>query len=297
MPKDNRQTIALCALACGAIAIAFAPIFVRLSEFGPIATAFYRVMLAWLPLWLWARSNTSLAQGKPTRRDIGWLCVPGVFFACDLSAWHWSIKLTTVANATLLANLAPVFVALWAWLFFKERFTRGFLFGLAAALIGLTLLSGASMGLGARYLWGDLLGVCTAVFYGAYILSVSRLRQRFATPHIMHWSALSSAAVLIVFTLIADEPLHGVSMAGWAVVLGLAWLSHAGGQSAIAFALAHLPATYSSLVLILQPLFAAVLAWFLFNEVLGPLQWLGGLVVLAGIALASSPGSLNRQRP
>ena len=73
---------------------------------------------------------------------------------------------------------------------------------------------------------------------------------------------------------------------GWAIVFGLAFISHASGQVAIAFALAYLPAAFSSLTLLLQPVVAAILAWVLLNEAIGPMQAIGGLVVLAGIMIA-----------
>jgi drug/metabolite transporter (DMT)-like permease len=70
------------------------------------------------------------------------------------------------------------------------------------------------------------------------------------------------------------------------VVLGLALVSHAAGQGLIAYALAHLPAAFSSVGLLLQPVVAALFAWLLLAEPLAALQVAGGMVVLAGIYLA-----------
>jgi drug/metabolite transporter (DMT)-like permease len=70
------------------------------------------------------------------------------------------------------------------------------------------------------------------------------------------------------------------------VLLGLAWITHAGGQGLITYALAHLPAAFSSVGLLLQPVLAAAFAWALLAEPLGALQFAGGAVVLAGIYLA-----------
>ncbi len=276
-------------LLAGAFAIAIAPIFVRVSEFGPIATAFYRLAFAWPPLWAWARVTTPGpgVTSRPGLRDALALTLPGLFFAFDLATWHWSIRLTTVANATLLANLAPVFVVLGSWWLFRERFTRRFLVGVALAIVGLLLLSGASLGRPGQYFLGDMLGVATAVFYAAYLISVSRLRRRYPTSVIMHWSSLAGAVVLLPLALVANESLVNATALGWITVLALAWFSHAGGQSLIAFALAHLPAAYSSVVLIAQPLFAGLFAWLLFNESLTRLQWAGATIILLGIGLAS----------
>jgi hypothetical protein len=49
----QRKTLAFAALLAGAAAIAFAPIFVRLADTGPTASAFWRMALAAAPLWLW----------------------------------------------------------------------------------------------------------------------------------------------------------------------------------------------------------------------------------------------------
>jgi drug/metabolite transporter (DMT)-like permease len=77
-----------------------------------------------------------------------------------------------------------------------------------------------------------------------------------------------------------------VTTQGWATLAGLALVSHAAGQGLIAYALAHLPAAFSSVSLLFQPVMAAAFAWLLLSEGLAPLQVAGGVVVLAGIYLA-----------
>src|ERR671911_2916487 len=130
---------ALGALLVGAACIALSPIFVRLSEAGPTATAFWRVALAVPVLWILFFLKT---KAKSQRYSGKWplLLAAGFAFAGDLGFWHTSIKLTSVANSTLLANLASIFVTLAAWIFLRQRPTRLFLTGLGAALVGVTLL-------------------------------------------------------------------------------------------------------------------------------------------------------------
>src|SRR5207253_2530797 len=100
---------ALGALLLGAAFIALSPIFVRLSEAGPTATAFWRVALAVPPLWILALCFRG-AQGNTVSGVKLLLLAAGAAFAGDLAFWHLSIKHTSVANATLLANLAAPFV-------------------------------------------------------------------------------------------------------------------------------------------------------------------------------------------
>lgn len=290
LAADLGARLALPLLLCGAVGIAFAPIFVRLSELGPSATAFYRLFLALPVLWLWSAaegaSPGTMRRRPAGRRDFLGLALAGLLFAGDLAFWHWSIRFTTVANATLLANFAPVFVALAGFLLFGERFSRTFLAGMSAALVGAAVLMGKSLSLGASNLLGDALGLVTAMFYAGYIVTVGRLRGHFSTASIMAWSGLISCAALLVITLVSEESLITTTLYGWAVLAGLALISHAAGQSLIAFGLAHLPATFSSVSLLLQPAVAALLAWLILGEALGPSQGLGAAMILAGIYLA-----------
>jgi drug/metabolite transporter (DMT)-like permease len=275
---------ALGALFLGATCIAFSPIFVRLSEAGPTATAFWRVAIAVPVLWILC------LRKKQGRRYAGrWplLLAAGFAFAGDLGFWHASVMLTSVANSTLLANLASIFVTLAAWIFLRQRPSRLFLVGLGAALVGVTLLVHTSLELSPSGMAGDALAVLTAMFYAGYLLAVKGLRDRGeATLHLMAVTTSITALFLLPAALASGEQMLPVSAFGWWMLIGLALISHAAGQGLIAYALAYLPAAFSSVSLLFQPVMAALFAWALLSEGLVPLQVLGGLVVLAGIYLA-----------
>jgi drug/metabolite transporter (DMT)-like permease len=215
------------------------------------------------------------------------LFAAGVAFAGDLAFWHASIQLTSVANSTLLANLASIFVTLAAWLFLRQRPSGLFLAGLAAALVGVALLVQSSVGFSPGALLGDAFGLVTALFYAGYILAVKGLRDRGATPlYLMAVTTTITAILLFPVALASGDVMLPRSAYGWSVLLGLALITHASGQGLIAYALAHLPATFSSVGLLLQPVLAAFFAWLVLAEPLVPLQVAGGVVVLIGIYLA-----------
>lgn len=278
--------LSLIALFAGAVFIALSPIWVRVSEVGPTASAFWRVCLAVPLLWiLFFSLKTRETKGFRTQR-LPLLCA-GVAFAGDLAFWHWSIQYTSVANSTLLANLASIFVTLAAWLLWKQRPSNLFVAGLAAALLGTGLLVRASLSFSATALIGDALGVVTALFYAWYLLSVKELRDRgAATLELMAVTTTVTAAILLPAALASGEAMLAPTAAGWLKLLGLAWISHSAGQGLIAYALAHLPAAFSAVGLLLQPVIAALFAWLLLAEPVSALQCAGGAVVLAGIYLA-----------
>tara|TARA_B100000315_G_scaffold257085_1_gene304742 strand:+ start:3222 stop:4118 length:897 start_codon:yes stop_codon:yes gene_type:complete len=280
---------AVIVLLLGAAAISLAPIFVRLSELGPSATAFYRVFFAVPVLWLWMQQDKKIdtVHRQPkSLSDFGRLALAGLFFTGDLSFWHWSIKLTSIANSTLLANFAPIFVTLGGFFLFGERFTKTFLVGMICAMAGVAFLLGDSFAFKPDHLLGDAYGLVAAMFYAAYLMTVARLRSEFSTATVMTWSGLVTCIALVPVTLISGDSFIAPTLFGWAMLVGLALISHAGGQSMIAYALAHLPAAFGSVGLLLQPALAAMIAWYLFDESLSLLQLSGGLVVIVGIYFA-----------
>jgi drug/metabolite transporter (DMT)-like permease len=277
--------IAIGALLLGATAIGTSALFVKVSETGPVATAFWRVFLALPLLWMWSSLGQREHHGAGFANERGLMIACGLFFAGDLAVWHWSIMLTSVANSTLLANLAPIFVALAAWLMFRQRPQRKFLAGLTVAVTGMMLLIGGDFQLQGTELIGDALGVVTAMFYAGYQLTVTKLRERVATSTLMAWTGLITAIVLLPIALLTGEQMLPVSVMGWVKLAGLALISQVAGQSLIAYAMAHLPATFSSVGLLFQPVMATLFAWLLLGEAVSALQLAGGITVLIGIRM------------
>ncbi len=289
-PKRERA-LAFAALLAGGAAIAFSPIFVRLADVGPMQSAFWRVGLAVPFLGAWAawaarRARSELGRGSAPPMAIAPVLAAGALFAGDLGFWHLAIVYTTVANATLLANFAPIFVTLGGWLVFGQRVTRLFLVALAISLGGAVLLVGASFGAAGTRLAGDAYGAVTAMFYGAYMLAIWRSRGTGGTAAVMALSSAVSAALLLPVALGWGGDLLPQSPRGWLIVFALAVIPQVAGQSLIAYAMAHLPASLSALSLLIQPVFAAVYAMAILGEGMGAMQVAGGAVVLAGIYLA-----------
>jgi drug/metabolite transporter (DMT)-like permease len=282
---SRSDALAIGALLLGATAIATSALFVKVSETGPVATAFWRVFLALPVLWLWSALGERERHNASFNEQRGFMIAAGLFFAGDLAVWHWSIVLTSVANSTLLANLAPIFVALTAWLIFRKQLSGRFLAGLIVAVTGMTILIGGDFELQGRELIGDALGVVTAMFYAGYQLVVTKLRTRVATSTIMAWSGLVTALVLLPIALLSGEQMLPVSVMGWVKLAGLALISQVAGQSLIAYAMAHLPATFSSVGLLFQPVMATIFAWLLLGEAVSALQLAGGITVLVGIRM------------
>src|SRR5207244_2743550 len=115
-----------------------------------------------------------------------------------------------VANSTLLANLAPIFVTLAGWLFWRQAVTRLFLAGMAVAIVGMFVLVGPNFGVGGTRLLGDALGALTGAFYAGYMLAMK--------------FALRACIILA-------EAIGRMQVVGGAVVLAGIWLARRGSPS------------------------------------------------------------------
>ena len=284
------------ALFTGAVTIGGASILVRLSETGPTATAFWRGCLALPLLGLWAlfepASQRPPGDDVPARgASLRWIAA-GLFFAADLALWNWSLLLTSVAASTLEANLAPLFVTFFLWLFYRERPTARFIMATVFALCGMLLMVSPKFGQGGSAFVGDALALGAAAFFGAYILAVASLRARYGTGIVMFVSTLVFALALLPLAL--TQKFVPDTLSGWATVAGCALAAQVFGQGLVAFALAHLRPTFGSLGLLVQVLGATTAAWLVLGERLSPIQMIGALVIVGSIALARSASQSSK---
>ena len=284
-PTLSRKPLAIAALLFGAAAIAFAPILVRLSDASPTASAFWRMALATPVLWLWVIAAERY-EAPASNRQWKLLFLAGLFFAADLGVWHWSIIFTSVANATLELNFAPIFVTLGAWLLFRQRVSRLFLFALLVTLAGAALLIGPNIGGSGNALRGDGLGVAAGLFYACYMLAIKSASTSASTARIMAVSTTVAAVLLAPYALLTAENFMPHSANGWLILAAMALVVHVLGQSLIAYGFSHLPASFSSVSLLMQPVLAAIYAWVLLGEMMGSMQIVGCVIVLLGIYLA-----------
>ena len=297
----GKAEYAVLTLLLGAVAISLAPIFVRISDLEPVVSAFYRLILAvpffiTLPMLGPARSEKKIRSFKSiSLRDLILIFLCGAMLAADLALWHISINWTSVANATLFNNCAPIILLVFGWVFFGERITRDILIALAVATAGMGLLIGENFALSPSQLGGDLVAVSTAFFYAIYLFLVKSLRARYSTFSIMAGTSLVSGTCLFVVSIASGWELLPADLNNWLIVLALAIICHVIGQSLIAKALAHLPTTVASFGLLLQPVSAAILAWLLFQEALSAIQILGGVFVMCGIMLSNRAFSLQEE--
>ncbi len=269
----------------GAVGISFAAIFIRLAlPAPPIVTSFYRMLFASLLVGAWLATQRARLE-LPRQTTLGALAA-GLCFGTDMALWSTAVVETSVATATLLVNLTPVHVGLYAALVLRERLDARFVAGAALALGGCALLLGISWD-DLRDLRGALLALGASFFYAGYLLFMSATRRRADALPALFLASIGSTAILGLAALLRGDPLAGFPAHSWASMVAAALVAQLGGVMGIVWALRFLPATVASVTLLIQPLGAALWAWWLFGEELSPLQATGGAAVLVGVVLAA----------
>ena len=275
------------ALALGIVCIALSAIFTRVAGVPGTVSAFYRVAIAAVILAVPFGAPATQRRAAIAPR-VWWLAAAsGVFFALDLALWNTALFQTSAANATLLANDAPLVVGLGSLIIFHAKLRLHYWAGLVLGLLGMTIIVGGDVFSGSHLGAGDALALTAGVAYAGYLLSMQRIRAQIDTLSSLWIPGVTGAVLLLAVNLVMHEPLIGFPLHSYLALLALGIVSQVIGWLAINYALGHLPAAIVSATLLGQPVLTAVFAVMFLGESLGPAQLLGGLVALAGIYLVN----------
>ena len=286
MIKNLQGTNYFLMLATGGMLIGFAPIFVKWSYLSPSAISFWRMFLAipFLVAFNFLINKKILFRVKD-KKTIFYTAIASIAFTTDLTLWHYSMNITSVSNATIIVNSAPIFVALLAYLFFKEKPQKGFIFSFLITFIGIFGLIIFSNNYANGKLLGDILCMVAAILYAVYLLIISKLGKE--TPlNIIFYTTFFCC----LFSLVPMSFSSGLNLPQsnfeWVNLLLMAFLCQFGGQFLITFGIGNISASSGSIGLLMQPLTATILAAFIFSEILNLIQIIFVFITLLGIYLA-----------
>lgn len=291
---------AFAALIGANVALAFGPLFVRLSDTGPVASAFWRLALA-APVLLVAASIGRSTPRRPTP-GLWWVVLlAGLCFAADLASWHIGILRTTLANATLFGNSATLIFPIYGFVAARRWPSAMQAVALMLATIGGVLLMGrfgsSRHDTGTGHLDGDLMCLLAGVLYTGYFILMARARSTMPPVPALAWATMAGIAPMVVFVWLLGEtllPHH------WGPLIGLALGSQIVGQGLMILALGRLSPIVVGIGLLTQPVVAATIGWGVFHERLGLLDWIGAALVAIALVLVRArpqPGTSPAARP
>lgn len=289
-PQTNtRSPLPFAALVLGNVALAFGPWFVRLADTGPVASGFWRLLLA-APILLIAGFGTGWRPRGWTWQLWGMLAIAAACFAGDLGSWHLGIVRTTLANATLFGNSTILIFPIYGFLVARALPTRTQGVALLLAFAGGALLMGRSYQADPRHLGGDLLCVLAGILYTGYFIFLGRVRETTPPLPALALSTVVSIVPALAFALILHER---IIPSNWLPLIGLALVSQIFGQFMMVYALGKLSPLVVGLTLLVQPIVSATIGWLVYGEQLGLPDLLGaGLVAVALVLVREKPAAI-----
>lgn len=271
------------ALLIGIICISIFPILIKLQLSSGLISAFYRMAIALgllLPYVLITK-KVKLPRKKLFLTAI--LC--GILFAADVAVWNIAIQKSSATQATLLTNLAPVWVGILSYLFLKNKPATNFWIGTLVAIIGMITLVGFEFFIELNFGLAFSLAILSGVLYAIYILVSKNVLSEVDVFSFMTITLFSSTLFLGIVCLIAGEPFYGFSNKAWFVLFIQGAICQLAAWLLISYATQNMRATRVSLSLLSQGVIATFLAWLFIDEPVTLQMIIGGIILLFGIRI------------
>ena len=296
--EDMRaQLIGTGILLIGGMLVGLAPIGLRYAvDMGLTSqtTAFWRFTLA-VPILLF---YYGVRQKKPAKPSLFALAA-GAFFALDIGTWHLALTITSVANATFILNLGNVGVGFLAWIFLKDRPSLFWGVAVLLALAGAYFLSmGGAVSAGGGSVTGDALALLAALFVSFYMLFATLARRRgMPALDVLLWATIAESVVAGMMSVSFGDPLIPPSLESLTVPVLLAVFVQIAGQGCIIYGVGRAPASISGLMVLAQPVTAAIISWPLFGERLNAMQLFGAGLIVFGLAVSQVRLPKKKSKP
>ena len=285
----GRAMRAYAGVGLGVVTVSMAAILIRLAQEGAhsLIVAAWRLTLATLVLTPIVMATRRAELRTLTRREWGYALAAGLLLALHFASWITSLAYTSVVASVVLVSTSPIFVGLVSHVLLHERLSGGMVAALVIAIIGSVLIGLGDLGEGVHRLWGDLLALVGAVAAAGYFLIGRRLRVRLSLLAYVFPVYCTAAVVLIFVVLLSGLPVLPKQQETWLWLVLLALGPQIVGHSSLNWALRYLSATYVTIATLGEPIGATLLAWWLLGE--PPSYWavVGGVLILAGIVVAS----------
>ncbi|WDH74794.1 MULTISPECIES: DMT family transporter [Exiguobacterium] len=257
-------------------------LFVKWTSAPAETAAFYRMLITCLMLLPFVDFKSLIGTRLMTRYA---LLLSGTLLAFHFWLWFLSLDYTTVASSTLFVTSSPIFVLIGNAVIFKKNPTKqGLTYALVAVLGGMLVAAG-DVQLGREALFGDMLALLAALLIAGYWLVGQHVRTEMKTNTYSFSVYLVATVVLCFMLLVRDTSFTAFESVNWWYFLALAFFPTILGHNLFNYALARVSATVVSITILGEALWGMLFGYAFFGERLGPLQWTGAIILLAGIYL------------
>lgn len=269
----------------GVISVSLSAIFVKLANADAGVIAFYRMFFSVLIMLPWFLMNYRHEVKTLSKRDWLFSAIAGVFLAFHFILWFESLNYTSVASSTVLVTMQPLFAFIGTYLIFKEKITLKTIVAGMIAILGSVLISWGDLQISGSALYGDVLALVACALVTGYLLFGQDVRKRLSLVTYTMVVYSISTITLFFYIIAKGESFGPYPAMEWFWFILLAIIPNLLGHNLFNWSLKWVSTNVISIAILFEPVGAAILAIFIFEEYLSATQIIGGLIVLAGILL------------
>ena len=272
-------------IVVGIIGISLSSIFVKYSTAPSAVTAAFRLL--WTVLLMspvvWGKREVRQELLHTDKKTLGLSALSGLFLAIHFVVWFESLQHTSVASSTTIVCTEVIWVCLGFCLFMKGKLSGKAMLAIGITLLGSVMIALADSSSGGSHLYGDLLALLAAIAVAVYTLIGRVVRKNSSTSVYTYVVYAVCAVVLLILCLVQGHGLFDFGFSAIIVGLLLSIFSTILGHSIFSWCLKYFSPSFVSASKLCEPVVAAIFAVFLFGELPGWLQMLGGALILGGV--------------
>lgn len=281
-------------VAIGVLSISLSPIITRASHSPSLVIAANRMLYTVLLLTPFTLGAILREVRTIPVKSLLLNLTSGVFLGLHFWSWIDSLQHTSVANSTILVNLHPIFILVIGRIFLKEKVDRTSILSTLIAISGSLLLIYHSLTHLSLNVRGDLMAVVGALTVSVYLTIGAQIRQHVSNKTYTYIAYLTAFVTLLALSWPTQTQVFSYPPSDILVFLGLAVVPTLLGHSLFNMSMKTLNPHFISMAILGEPIMASLWAYLLFSEKISPIQWAGGMMIIAGLAIKIRYGQSTR---
>ena len=278
-------------LAVGLSTFGIAPVLVKFAtDYSALLLVTIRTVGAFLmliPIYLYQKKSKKY-DVKAVGNESKWMALAGIALGLHFTLWTSSLFFTSVASASVLVTIHPIMLIIAERALFKMKFASTVWIGVFIAFSGSVLLGYSdysSESTFANPVLGNAMAFAAAAIFAVYFLIGRKVRQnRSWLGYVFPVYGYAAATCVVILLVLEGIPTHIEPVVLW-VGIALAVGPQLMGHGSLNYAVKYVSPTLLSTLILTEPIFATILAFFIIGELPAVLSFIAIFITLAGVML------------
>ncbi len=281
----------------GTLFTSLSSIIIRFSEAPALVMAAYRMLftsiMVSVPVYIKSREEFKYVSKRHLLLSI----ISGLFLAFHYAFWMQSIQMTTIANSTVLVSSSPIYVALFNYFVLKEKFSKSMVLGISMSLLGTIIIAmGSAGGSYDSMVVGNFFAFLGAIFVAGYLLIGGIVRKDISAGVYVFIVYSVSALALFILCFITRTPIYPYPPKEYMLFFLLGFCSSILGHTVYNYLVKYYSSTLISVSTLGEPIYASILAMFIFKEIPSIHTIIGGIIIITGIYYYLTTQNVNQDQ-